>query len=78
MVTRETILKKALEMASHNLYCTSENYLCSRPRHGQEAQHAEYSAEVEFCSKHGSQNWRTETNNGNTTEAVPRGAYASC
>ena len=55
MVTRETILKKALEMARHNLYCTSEDYLCSRPRAGQEAQHAEYAAEVELLEA-----WLTE------------------
>ena len=47
-VTRESILKKALEMASHNLYCASEDYLCSRPRQGQETRHAEYAAEVEL------------------------------
>ena len=45
MVTRESILKKALEMANHNLYCTSENLLMTKPKAGQEADHAEYAAE---------------------------------
>ena len=48
MVTRETILKKALEMARHNLYCTSDNYAMTRPRQGQEADFAEYASEVEI------------------------------
>jgi len=48
MVTRESILKKALEMAHHNLYCASDNYLMTRPKAGQEADHAEYAAEAEL------------------------------
>ena len=47
-MTRESILKKALEMANHNLYCASENYLMTRPKAGQEALHAEYAAEAEL------------------------------
>ena len=48
MVTRESILKKALEMADHNLYCTSANMLMTKPKAGQEADHAEYAAEGEI------------------------------
>ena len=48
MVTRESILKKALQMANHNLYCVSDNYLMTRPKAGQEADHAEYATEAEL------------------------------
>ena len=58
MVTRESILKKALEMAHHNLYCTSENYAMTRPKPGQEAQRAEYTAEAELLKA-----WLEELNN---------------
>ena len=44
-ITRVSILKKALEMARHNLYCSSADYLCSRPKVGQEAAYEEYAAE---------------------------------
>jgi len=47
-MTRESILKKALEMANHNLYCTSANYLMTEAKAGQEAEHAEYAAEAEL------------------------------
>lgn len=50
-MTRETILKKALEMAHHNLYCTSEDYLMTRPRAGQETDYAEYAAEAEILKE---------------------------
>jgi hypothetical protein len=51
MVTRETILKKALEMANHNLYCTSADYAMTRPRAGQETDHAEYATEAEILKE---------------------------
>ena len=44
-ITRESILKKALEMADHNLYCCSENVLMTKPTPGKEAEHAGYAAE---------------------------------
>jgi hypothetical protein len=47
-MTRESILKKALEMANHNLYCTSANMLMTQPKAGQEADFAEYAAEAEL------------------------------
>ncbi len=47
-MTRETILKKALDMASHNLYCCSKNLLMTIPKDGQEKEHAEAAAEVEL------------------------------
>jgi hypothetical protein len=46
-MTRETILKKALEMANHNIYCTSANMLMTEPKAGFEAEFAEYHAEAE-------------------------------
>jgi len=51
MVTRETILKKALEMANHNLYCVSANYLMTKPKQGMEHDHSEYAAEVELLKE---------------------------
>ncbi len=47
-MTRESILKKALDMASHNLYCCSKNLLMTIPKDGQEKEHAEAAAEVEL------------------------------
>jgi hypothetical protein len=47
-MTRETILKKALEMANHNIYCTSANMLMTVPKGGMEAEFAEYNAEAEL------------------------------
>jgi len=43
-MTRETILRKAYEMATHNLFCTSDNYAMTRAKEGQETQWAEYNA----------------------------------
>ncbi|MCL2235447.1 MAG: hypothetical protein FWB98_03270 [Defluviitaleaceae bacterium] len=48
MVTKQSILKKALEMANHNLYCVSANMLMTQPKAGKEADHAEYAAEAEL------------------------------
>ena len=48
MVTKQSILKKALEMANHNLYCVSANMLMTEPKAGKEADHAEYAAEAEL------------------------------
>ena len=48
MVTRASILKKAKEMANHNLYCVSDDYAMSRPKAGMEAEHAEYAAESDL------------------------------
>jgi hypothetical protein len=47
-ISRESILRKALEMASHNLYCYSDNYLMTRPKPGKEEDFAECAAEVEI------------------------------
>ena len=47
-MTRETILRNRLEMASHNLFCLSANYLCTTPKEGMERDHAEAAAEVEM------------------------------
>ena len=54
-ITRESILKKALEMAHHNLYCCSENLLMTKPTPGKEAEHAGYAAEAELLKA-----WLTE------------------
>lgn len=47
-MTRESILRSRLEMASHNLYCFSANYLCTIPKEGMEKKHKEAAAEVEM------------------------------
>ena len=39
---RIAILDEALEMATHNLLCCSENWLMTRPKPGKEKDHAEY------------------------------------
>jgi hypothetical protein len=48
MMTKESILKKALEMANHNLSCTSANMLMTEPKPGMEADFDEYAAEAEL------------------------------
>ena len=47
-MTREMILRNRLEIASHNLYCLSDNYLCTTPKAGKEDEHKEAAAEVEM------------------------------
>lgn len=47
-MTREMILRNRLELASHNLFCCSANYLCTVPKEGQEKDFQEYAAEVEM------------------------------
>ena len=47
-MTRETILRKALEMAQHNLCCYSANYLNTTPKKGYEKQFEENSKEAEI------------------------------
>lgn len=47
-MTREMILRNRLEMASHNLFCLSDNYLCTTPKAGKEEEHRETAAEVEM------------------------------
>ena len=47
-MTREMILTNRLEMASHNLYCYSANYLMDTPKAGYEKEHTEAAAEVEL------------------------------
>jgi len=47
-MTREFILRNRLEMASHNLYCCSANYLCTIPKQDKEKEFIEATAEVEI------------------------------
>jgi len=47
-MTRETILRNRLDMASHNLLCCSANYLCTVPKVGMEAEHRQAADEVEI------------------------------
>ena len=48
IMTREAILKKALDMASHNLLCYSANLGMTIPKEGKEKEHAEAAAEAEL------------------------------
>lgn len=67
-MTREMILRNRLEMASHNLYCSSANYLCTIPKEGKEEDHKEASAEVEMLKA-----WLNEfhrTNSDSTIEFI--------
>jgi hypothetical protein len=54
-MTRETILRNRLEMASHNLFCYSDNYLMNTPKAGYDTEHQDAAAEVEIL-----QNWLKE------------------
>jgi len=45
---RERILRERLEMARHNLFCYSKNYLCTAPKEGNEEQYKDTSAEVKI------------------------------
>ena len=47
-MTRETILRNRLEMASHNLMIYSANWLMDKPDVGCEQEHAEAAAEVQI------------------------------
>jgi len=49
-MTRETILRNRLEMASHNLLCCSANYLCTIPKDDMEVEYGEAAAEVEMLT----------------------------
>jgi hypothetical protein len=50
-MTKLEILKKNLDMASHNLYCTSANYLMTRPKEGMETEWTEYQQEVKLLTE---------------------------
>ena len=47
-VTREKVLRDALEMAIHNMYCYSKNWGGNVPKEGHEKEHAEATAEVKI------------------------------
>ena len=67
-MTREDILINRLEMASHNLYCYSENYLMDTPKAGHEEEHKAAAAEVEILKV-----WLKEfhrTNSNSTREFI--------
>lgn len=75
-MTRETILRNRLELASHNLFCCSANYLCTVPKEGQEKDFQEYAAEVEMLKA-----WLKEfhrTNSDSIIEFVGHISYVSC
>ncbi len=50
-MTRESILRKALDMASHNLYCCSANLVMTKPKEGSEEQHKAYAEEVKVLEE---------------------------
>ena len=66
-ITRVSILKKALEMAHHNLYCCSANVLMTKPAPGKESEHAGYAAEAELLKA-----WLEELANANPTAKFER------
>ena len=47
-MTREAILCKALDMASHNLLCCSANLAMTKPKEGCEEQYEGYKKEIEL------------------------------
>lgn len=47
-MTRKTILRNRLEMATHNLQCYSKNWAMTEPKDGYEAEHKEAAEEVEM------------------------------
>jgi len=59
-MTRENILQKNIEMAKHNLYCYSEDYLSSRPKAGCEKEYAETKEELNIL-----ESWLKEIQNKN-------------
>ena len=50
-MTREAILRKALDMASHNLLCCSANLAMTKPNEGYEEQHKAYAEEVKVLEE---------------------------
>ncbi len=64
-MTRKTILENRLKMASHNLYCCSENYLMDTPKLGYEKQHKEAAVEIEILKI-----WLKEFHNTNIESTV--------
>ncbi|MCL2704426.1 MAG: hypothetical protein FWE91_12620 [Defluviitaleaceae bacterium] len=60
-MTRELILRNRLEMANHNLYCYSGNYLCTIPKQGKEKEFIEATAEVAMLEA-----WLKEFHRSNT------------
>ncbi|MCL2210828.1 MAG: hypothetical protein FWB95_02780 [Treponema sp.] len=59
-MTRENILQKSLEMAKHNLYCYSADYLSSRPKAGYEKEYAQTKEEINVL-----ESWLKEIQNKN-------------
>ena len=49
-MTRLDILKREYQMACHNLYCYSANFLMTKPRDGMEKEWAEFNEEVEILT----------------------------
>ena len=47
-VTREKILRDALEMAQHNLRCYSTTYSCATPKEGHEKDYEEAATEIKI------------------------------
>ena len=47
-MSREKILRDRLSMARHNLFCYSNNFLCTVPKEGMEKQFKETNAEVKI------------------------------
>ena len=47
-MSREKILRDNLEMARHNLFCYSKNYLMTIPMEGMENQHKEAAVEIKM------------------------------
>lgn len=64
-MTRETILRNRLEMATHNLQCYSKNWAMTEPKDGYEAEHKEAAEEVEML-----QAWLKEFHHSRTDSTV--------
>lgn len=47
-MTREKILRIALEMSQHNLYCYSQDFACTLAKKGQETNYTESKEQVEI------------------------------
>jgi len=71
-MTRETILRNRLEMATHNLQCHSRNWAMTEPKDGCEAEHKEAAEEVEML-----QAWLKEFHRSRSDSKVTYIGYLS-